>query len=240
MRRGEKSNKMKKPTLTTLLTTAAITATAALAPTSTDAQVRLDANTSMNSKYLASSGSLFEDRVVNQSSLTGSQGGFWGSVWANTNSNHLSEVDITAGYGKNMGPISMGAGVGNFRLRDLNVDVRDLWVDASLAYPLSPKLTLEHNLSAGEFDNTNGTYLKGNVSHGMNLGRLPLSLGASSTYNRGYFQDENSLAVVQVEIGVSLTWKGVNLRPGVRLQKAIDKDNYNDEIVTSVSASYSR
>jgi len=212
---------------------------ATLLPGKAEAETTWSADTSVHSKYLASTGSVFEDRIVRQSSLNVSRGNFWGTLWANVNSDELSEVDYMAGYGKSLGPFNLSANAGFFNLRSFDTNVIDVWASASMQVPLNPKLTVERNLSAGGYDNDHGTYVDLEVNHNLVVGPVTIPVNAHVQYNNHYFADYSGASVAQIDASLPMSLGKLALTPKLKAQKTLNGKNFNNEMVTSVTANYS-
>ncbi|MBU2615556.1 MAG: hypothetical protein KKC19_00455 [Nanoarchaeota archaeon] len=212
---------------------------AALAPLEVAARPDISTDASFKSKYIGSSGSVFEKEPVAQPSLTVSDRGASGCVAANVNlEKGVTEIDYMAGYDKSVKKWNFGAGLGLYDLKDYDTNMWDAWASVSRSALLNPSVKFNKNFSAGDFDNSGGSYLEASVSHKFK-GKIPSFVKVSSQFNHRYFTPDSGISLARAEVGVPLNCKGVSIMPKVRVQRAVDRTNFKDDADFSVSASYS-
>lgn len=217
---------------------------ASVMPFKTEAKPNVNVDVAFKNKYLTSTGKVFEDEPVIQPFVTISgDNGFHATVGSNIDKKGLNELDYMVGYGRNVKGIDVSIGAGAFDLRNfgedkLNDNFCGAWIDLSKEGLVSPSLTFNQNISGGSFDNPKGNLIDFALSYDGNVGKIPVSLNAHTQYNNRYFIGDSGLSVAQAEISVPLNYKGVSIKPMFRYQKAIDKDNFEDDSDFGLSLGY--
>ncbi len=186
-------------------------------------------------------GQALDDKIVVEPSLTVSKYGLSLNAWANynadgsyngDNSHKFSEVDLSATYTREVGPVSLGGGVVQYLFPNQTLIVADesgptgeaypstyeVFISAGLpGIPLAPTLTVYRDLDA-----IKGFYGVLAVSQSFGLCEkaalvASASLGAGNNkYNAGYF-GENKSAFNDLNVGLALP---IALLPSLTIKPA--------------------
>ena len=212
-------------------------------------------------------GQTLNDKAVVQPSLTVSKAGFSLNTWANYNidgayQSDFSEVDLTASYSRNIGPVALGVGVVQYTFPNQTLVVEDgedtaypgtAEVYGSIGFPdmlLSPTLTVYRDVDA-----IDGTYGVLAVGHTVELSdKISLaasaSLGAADAdYNSGYFGvDDAALNDLTVGLAMPVTvLENLTVKPAISYVYLPDSDirdaadavyGDKDAVIGSLTASY--
>ncbi len=160
----------------------------------------VEADLTLNSKYLWRGMNLVDDWVI-QPSLTISRGGFSANLWANYeptaetgHARKITEVDLSAQYTFEIGDFSIPLGLIHYLFPNTTAPATtEVFAGVSYQWLVTPSLTIYHDL-----DQAHGQYLALGLdyAHQLPLGLEQASLGlelgagvayASSDYNRFYF-----------------------------------------------------
>jgi len=182
-------------------------------------------------------GQVYNNEAVMQPSFTLGKGAFTINAWGNMNltdsitDDHgdFSELDLTFGYSKTVGPVAMGAGYIEYSFPNTAFSgTREVYASVGLpGLPVVPTLMVNY-----DFDEADGVYgsLALAYSHSIadkaTLG-LFASLGmATSGYNTFYFGVDDT-ALNDLNVGVSLAipvTKSLTITPAVQYTCLPDSD----------------
>jgi uncharacterized protein (TIGR02001 family) len=222
-----------------LLAAASLAALFAAAPAA--AQATVTGNLALNSAYFWR-GITFSNRSVVQADVSLAVpllgGSLAGGAWANyepgtyayprdismnaADGPDLSEVDLWAEYGYQLGAATLAAGVLAFRFPNENgftedLNTTELYGRLSVDGPLSPSLTVYRDV-----DKVIGTYGEGSVSQSVDVfGWTTVTLGALAGASWGHTPDEaqnanyarDGLTHVDLSVSVPLTSGRVAITP---------------------------
>ncbi len=124
---------------------------------------------------------------------------------------------------------------------DARIDdkLHELWLKLSKQGKVSPSVTLVQNLSAG--DELEGgrrkNYAIFGLSHTGAVGNIPVSLEGSLQFNNKYFSGDTGFSIAQANLSLPFDINGFSVTPQIRLRKALDKDNFEDNTDFGVSLS---
>lgn len=215
-------------------------------------------------------GQVLNDEAVVQPSATITKGGFSLNTWGNFNltdeatgdSSEFSEVDLTAAYGRSIGPVALSAGLIEYlfphqTLTDADgrgvayPGTREVYCSASLpGLPVVPALTLYY-----DYDEADSFYGVGALSYTAKLmDALSLGLFASlgygaADYNEFYFGVDDA-ALNDANVGASLAWTVapfLTVTPACQYTMLVDSDvedgaeglyKDKDQTIFSLKATY--
>jgi len=181
-------------------------------------------NTTLRSRYVASTGFDFEDVPVMQNSVILSKKGFYGLFWFNTNldKKKLTEIDYFFGYSKSIGDYVLDASYGLFDLRkrgrnDLDYNFHEIWFSITRPGDLTLKFLNVQSVNGDGLENGNGGYFDFSADW-QNI------VAGNIQYNNGYYLDNPGFSFANLGIGYPIKFKNVKLKPEIRYQKRFKKE----------------
>lgn len=200
----------------------------------------ISANIALKSQYLASTGFVFSDKPATYSSLSVSEKGFYGFLGANIGTGEgLNELDLIAGYNKNIGKINLDVAAANVDLINFEGNDNSHFYEFSgtLSRPdmVTPRIKLVQSVYPEATDN--GHHGR-DLELGLNYngkGKLPTPLDFTLHYNDQYFTNKTALSVAQIAASYPLAVGRFTVTPKARVQKAINKGDFKDTNEISVS-----
>lgn len=213
-------------------------------------------------------GQVLNDEAVFQPALNLTKGNFGLNVWANYNltdavgdAGEDSEVDLTASYGRKLGPVQVGVGIIDYLFPNQTLVVesngaaypstREVYLSLSLPdLPVVPTVSVYRDIDEGDCTYASfGLAYSHAVMDKTTLG-LSASLGAGDKdYNTFYFGVDKA-KVEDASVGATLTYQALpnlTITPGVQYVWLPDSDIsdaaaalYKDDsaLVGSLKASY--
>ena len=169
-------------------------------PAAAEDRPGVSAGTAFLSKYVWRGFELSNDSLVVQPSIAVSYKGFSLGLWGNLdtsyddkdpatdNTSNWTETDLTLGYEKSFGSVTVGAGYIYYGL-DGAFDSQEIYLSASLGIPLSPKLTVYREVS-----HLPSWYISLGLGHSFELPKgMTLSVAGSVGY---YISDDDDFVEV--------------------------------------------
>lgn len=200
------------------------------------------------SKYIWRGQNLVDDAVFQPGGYVTIEN-FTASIWGNYTLEHRrewTELDYTVDYTKSLGCLSpeleiVSLSVGyiyyDFPNLSSNNDSQEVYAGIAVDTLLSPSFTVNH-----DFDEGNGTYYEGVVSHSqsleaLSLDKLFLNLSAAVGYNDDQWDFDSSFssATFGASLSIPIAEK-ISLEPGVFYSAALDSQ-YDDEFYGGASLS---
>ncbi|MBI4116937.1 hypothetical protein HY449_04295 [Candidatus Pacearchaeota archaeon] len=199
----------------------------------------VNAGIALKSQYLASTGFVFSDKPAAYSSLSVSEKGFYGFLGANIGTGEgLNEIDLIAGYKGNIGKMNLDMAVGNFNLINFggndNSHFYELYGTLSRPDVITPRIKFAQNAYT---EVTDRGHHGRDFEFGLNYdgkGKFP-SADFALHYNDQYYTNRTDFSVAQLAVSYPLAIGGFTATPKVRIQKAINRDNFKDTNEVSVS-----
>lgn len=181
----------------------------------------------------------FSTGAVTQATLTMSAGAFTLSGFASYDHDlsELNEADVYGDFYVQLSPWIGGfAGVGiyNFEFATGWETTPEIYAGVVLSAPLSPTLTVAHDLDLGD-----GTHVLLTLAHSLPLGEsgATLDLVGDLDYNDGYWVDVSGFSFADVGASIAIPVGPLTISPMALAQFGIH-DAFVDEEVLGVSASW--
>lgn len=152
-----------------------------------------------------------------------------------TEAGNINESDLTLDYTQKFGKACLSVGYTYLTFPNTEAeDTQEVYLWAVFDSPLNPAIKLWH-----DFDDIQGTYIEGILSHDFDISDIPLSVTGTLAYNDHFLREESgfSHAIIglssPVELPNDLT---ANLRVGYSW--AFDRKNLEDLFVGGIEIKY--
>ncbi len=185
-------------------------------------------------------GQKLSDGAVIQPSVGITYGAFGANFWSNydTDTNELSETDITLSYGFLLNKLSMEAGYIFYALDGVD-DTQELYLTAGYDIILDPSLTLYY-----DFDEGDGAFLVASIGYSFNLIKdMSLGLGASGSIDidneiMGTDSDGNPFTDLysgELSVSMAIPFHGFTIEPLIAYTFPLSTDAENSIEAADVS-----